>query len=159
MKKGIQWPLGIVAVLALSTAGQIWFAVVANRDKAVAVEVDYYNKAVHWNDELAQRQHSVMLGWHIVPALQLGRGNGDGALSIELRDSAGVAITGAEVHVLAMNNARAARQLSATMAEVGGGIYRAPLPARRAGEWELRFTVRRGVERFAVSERVNAAAP
>ena len=156
MKKEMRWPLGIVAVLALSTAGQIWFAVVANRDQSFAVEGDYYNKAVHWDDELAQRQRNAAFGWTIVPSLQLGAGNGAGVLSVELRDSAGVAITGAEVQVLAMNNARAARQLTATLIEVGAGEYRGPLAAQRSGEWELRFSVRRGAEHFTVSERVNA---
>jgi nitrogen fixation protein FixH len=156
MKRGMQWPLGILAVLAISTLGQIWFAVVANRDRAFAVEGDYYNKAIHWDGELAQRKRNGLLGWHIVPTLQLGSGNGEGALSIELRDSAGTAITGAEVQVLAMHNARAARQLSATLFEVGEGTYRAPLLAQRPGEWELRFSVRRGTQRFTVSERVDA---
>ncbi len=157
MKPGMQWPLGIAAVLVLSTVGQIWFAVVANRDQAFAVEGDYYAKAIHWDAELAQRQENALLGWRIAPTLQLGKENGEGALSIELRDSTGVGITGADVQVLAMHNARAARQLSATLAEVGEGTYRAPLPARRPGEWELRFSVRRGTQRFTVSERIDAA--
>ena len=156
MKRGIQWPLGILAVLVISTAGQIWFAVVANRDKAFAVEGDYYNKAIHWDAELAQRQENGVLRWQIIPTLQLGRGNGEGALSIELRDSTGAGITGADVQVLAMHNARAARQLSATLGEIGNGTCRALLPPQRPGEWELRFSVRRGQQRFTVSERVDA---
>ena len=156
MKHGMQWPLGIVAVLTLSAGGQIWFAVVASRDQAFAVEGDYYNKAIRWDVELAQRHQNALLGWRIVPALQLDRGKGEGALSIELRDSAGSAITGADVRVLAMHNARAARQLSAALTEVGGGTYRTPLLAQRSGEWELRFSVRRGTQRFTVSERVDA---
>ncbi|MDP1859789.1 MAG: FixH family protein [Gemmatimonadaceae bacterium] len=156
MKHGMQWPLGIVAVLALSAGGQIWFAVVASRDEAFAVEGDYYNKAIHWDVELAQRQQNARLGWRIVPALQLDGGGGEGALSVELRDADGAPVTGADVQVLAMHNARAARQLSASLAEVGGGTYRTPLLARRSGEWELRFSVRRGTQRFSASERVDA---
>ncbi|MEP7345060.1 MAG: FixH family protein [Gemmatimonadaceae bacterium] len=156
MKRGMQWPLGIVAVLVISTLGQLWFAAIANRDQAFAVEDDYYNKAIHWDAELAQRQENGVLGWHIVPTLQLGRGDGEGALSIELRDSTGAGITGADVQVLAMHNARAARQLAAALAEVGDGTYRTLLPAQRAGEWELRFSVRRGTHRFTVSERIDA---
>ncbi len=156
MRTELWWPVGIVTVLALSTAGQVWFAVVANRDKAFAVEGDYYNKAVHWDDELAQRQRNALLGWRIVPSLQLKGGRGEGMLSVELRDSAGVAITGADVQVQAMNNARAASAISATLFEVGAGTYRAPLAAQRAGEWELRFSVRRCAERFTVSQRVTA---
>lgn len=157
MKRGMEWPIGIAAVLVLSSVGQIWFATVASRDKAFAVEGDYYEKAVHWNDELAQRKQNAHLGWKVVPSLQLGRGNGEGSIAVELRDSAGAAITGATVQVLAMHNARANRQLSARLTEAGEGIYRAPLPAQRPGEWELRFSVTRGGEHFTVSERVDVS--
>ena len=156
MKRGVQWPVGVLAVLVVSTVGQIWYAVVANRDQAFAVEGDYYTKAIHWDEELTQRQASALLGWRIVPRLQLGRGPVEGALSIELRDSTGTPITGAEVEVLAMHNARASRQLSATLAEVGRGTYRARLAAQRPGEWERRFSVKRGAQRFVVSKRLDA---
>lgn len=157
MKRGMEWPIGIVAVLALSTVGQIWFASVANRDKAFAVEGNYYEKAVHWDAELAQRRENSSLGWKVTPTLRLGTGNGDGTLAIELRDSSGTPITGAQVSVLAMHNARANRQLSATLSEVGGGAYKAALPAQRPGEWELRFSVTRGTEHFTISERVDVS--
>jgi nitrogen fixation protein FixH len=157
MKRGMQWPIGIAAVLALSAGGQVWFAVVAGRDKAFAVEGDYYQKAIHWDDELAQRRDNAHLGWTVKPTLRLAAGNGDGALAIELRDASGAAILGATVEVLAMHNARANRPLSATLSEVGRGQYQAQLPAQRPGEWELRFTVQRGGERFTVRERVEAA--
>lgn len=157
MKRGTQWPVAIAAILILSSAGQVLFAVVASRDKSFAVEGDYYEKAVHWDGELAQRRENALLGWTVSPTLHLGTGNGDGSIAVELRDSAGAAITGATVRVLAMHNARANRQLSATLSEIGGGAYRAELPAQRPGEWELRFSVERGAERFTVSERLAVA--
>lgn len=157
MKRGMQWPIAIAAILVLSSAGQILFAIVASRDQAFAVESDYYEKAVRWDDEIAQRRENSVLRWTVTPTLRLGAGSGDGALAVELRDSAGRAITGATVKVLAMHNARASRQLSATLSEVGDGAYHAPLPAQRPGEWELRFSVQRGGERFTVSERVAVA--
>ena len=157
MKRGAQWPVAIAAILILSSAGQVLFAVVASRDQSFAVEGDYYDKAVRWDVELAQRRDNAQLGWTVTPTLRLGTGNGDGTLAVELRDAAGAAITGATVRVLAMHNARANRQLSATLSEVGGGAYRAALPAQRPGEWELRFSVQRGDERFTVSERLAVA--
>lgn len=157
MKRGLQWPIGIGVALLLAAGGQVWFAVVAAEDPAFAVEGDYYAKALQWDAELAQREANRALGWRIVPTLQLGRGNGEGALSITLHDATGAAITGAAVDVLAMHNARAARQLSATLTEVGDGAYRADIPAQRPGEWELRFTVRRDGQRFTASERIDVA--
>jgi nitrogen fixation protein FixH len=157
MKRGWQWPLGVAAVLLLSTAGQIWFAVVASRDEAFAVENDYCGKTVAWDAELRQRDTNAQLGWRISPTLALAGDGADGALSIELRDAAGSPIAGAVVDVLAMHNARAAHQLSATLIEGTGGTYRALLPAKRPGQWELRFSVQRGTERFTASERIDAS--
>ncbi|MBV6522854.1 MAG: hypothetical protein MNPFHGCM_03004 [Gemmatimonadaceae bacterium] len=156
MKRGLHWPIAIAVVLIMTVVAQVWFAVVASADPSFAVEGDYYNKAVHWDDELAQRQVNRMLSWRIDPTLMLRTGDGEGAVSIVLRDSTGVGIAGAAVDVLAMHNARAARQLFATLTELGGGEYRAELPAQRPGEWELRFTVRRGGQRFTARERVDA---
>ena len=156
MKRGMHWPIGIGLVLVLAAAGQVWFAVVASQDPAFAVEGDYYSTAIHWNAELAQRQANDSLHWTIEPKLQLGSAGGNGSLSIALRDSTGAGITGANVQVLAMHNARAARQLSATLTEIGGGAYRAMLSAQRPGEWELRFIVRRGSQVFTARERVDA---
>jgi nitrogen fixation protein FixH len=157
MKRGLHWPVALIAVLIFSSAGQIWFAVTASRDKAFAVEGNYYDKAVHWNDELAQRRTNSRLGWKLSPTLRLWTANGDGSLEVDVRDAAGFALEGASVQVLAMHNARADRQLSAKLAEVGAGVYRAPVLAQRPGEWELRFTVTRGSERFTATERVGVA--
>ncbi|MEO7966127.1 MAG: FixH family protein [Gemmatimonadaceae bacterium] len=157
MKPGLRWPVGIVAVLLLSSAGQIWFATVASRDKSFAVEGDYYDKAAHWNDELAQRRENTRLGWRVEPTLQLGTGNGDGTLTIALRDSSGIPISGATVTVLAMHNARANRQLFATLTDLGAGEYRAAVRAQRPGEWELRFTITHGREHFSIRERVDVS--
>lgn len=157
MKRGMQWPIAVAVVLALTVIGDVWVAVIASRDEAFAVEPDYYRKAVNFDDEMALRAASRALGWQLAPALQLGRAGTRGRVSITLRDSAGTPLTGARVELLAMHNARASHQLSATLADLGAGTYEAPLDAERPGEWELRFLVTRGTDRFAVRDRIDAA--
>jgi len=159
MKRGMQWPIGIALVLILSAGSNIWVAMIASRDESFAVEPEYYQKAVHFDDEMALREASYRLGWHLTPSLALGSPSREGTVSAALTDSAGTPIRGATVQLLAMHNARASHQLTATLAEVGDGVYRAPLDAERPGEWELRFIVTHGSERFAIRERVDAAPP
>ncbi len=159
MKRGMQWPIGIAVVLAATVVSNVWIAVVASRDEAFAVEPDYYNKAVHFDDEMALRAESARLGWRVIPQLRLGTSAREGSLTATVTDSAGTPLRGATVTVLAMHNARASHQLTATLADTGNGAYTAPLDARRPGEWELRFTVTRGSDRFAVRERVDAPLP
>ena len=159
MKRGLQWPIGIALVLILSAGSNIWVALVASHDEAFAVEPDYYQKAVHFDDEMALRAESARLGWHVTPTLALGEPGRVGTLEAVITDSSGTAISGASVQVLAMHNARASRQLTATLADAGDGHYRTALDAVRPGEWELRFLVTRGTDRFAVRSRVDAAPP
>jgi nitrogen fixation protein FixH len=159
MKRGMQWPIGIAVILALTVISNVWLAVIASRDEAFAVEPDYYQKAVRFDDEMALRAESARLGWRVVPRLRLGTPASAGSLTATVTDSSGAPVQGAQVEVLAMHNARASRQLTATLAEAGNGAYSAPLDAQRPGEWELRFTITRGSERFAVRERVDAAVP
>lgn len=156
MKRGHQWPLAIVAVLLLSSAGQVAFAVVASSDASFAVERDYYQKALRFDDELARRRASDLLAWRVVSRMQLAEGGREGRIAVTIVDSAGAPVTGATVSVTAMHNARAADELAATLLEVGAGGYEAPLPADRPGEWEVRFSVTRGDERFASRERIIA---
>jgi nitrogen fixation protein FixH len=159
MKRGLQWPIGIALVLILSAGSNIWVALIAARDEAFAVEPDYYQKAVHFDDEMALRAASAKLGWHVIPTLALGDAGQRGSLEATVTDSSGTPISGATVQLLAMHNARASHQLTATLLDAGEGRYRAPLDAVRPGEWELRFLVTRGTDRFAVRERVDAAPP
>lgn len=157
MKRGMQWPIGIALVLALTVASNVWMAIVASSDEAFAVEPDYYRKAVHFDDEMALRAESARLGWSVQPELRLGSPSAPGTLTVVVRDAAGAPVNGATVELLAMHNARASHQLAATLAFAGDGRYEAPLAAERPGEWELRLTVTRGGERFATRARVDAA--
>lgn len=159
MKRGMQWPIAVAVVLALTVIGDVTVAVIASRDEAFAVEPDFYQKAVNFDDEMALRAASRTLGWRLEPSLQLGHPGTPGRVSIMLRDSAGAPVSGAHVALLAMHNARASHQLNATLTDLGGGAYEAPLSAERPGEWELRFMVTRGGDRFAVRDRIDAAVP
>lgn len=159
MKRGWQWPVGIAAVLAVVVIADVTVAIIAGRDEAFAVEPDYYRKAVHFDDEMALRAESARLDWQLAPSLQLGRPGAPGSVSLEVHDSAGRPVTGARVQLLAMHNARASHQLEAALTERGDGRYDAPLDAERPGEWELRFLVTRGTDRFEARERVDVAAP
>jgi len=158
VKRGMQWPIAVAVVLGLTVIGDVTVAVIASRDEAFAVEPDFYQKAVNFDDEMALRAASRTLGWQLAPSLQLGRPGTPGLVSITLRDSTGAPLAGARVELLAMHNARASRQLTATLKDLGAGSYEAALDAERPGEWELRFMVTRGSDRFAVRDRVDAAA-
>jgi hypothetical protein len=155
-KRGIGWPIGIVAVLGLTVGANIWVAVVAGDDPSFAVEQDYYNKAVTWDSTLAQQRANERLGWRLVPALGAVSRGVTTPLSVRLVDSTGAPISDATVRVSAFYNARAGTVIEATMTRDTLG-YETRLPISHTGAWELRFDVRRGAERFTAVSRVDAS--
>jgi nitrogen fixation protein FixH len=156
MKRGLGWPIGITVILAATVAVNIWIAVVANDDPSFSIEPDYYKKAVDWDSTLARSAASIRLGWRLAPTL--GEMTSKGArLHVALVDSAGVPVQGAHVKVAAFFNARADNIIQATLVP-SAGSYEIELPVTHSGQWELRFDVTRGTERFVSTARIEAFA-
>ena len=154
-KRGIGWPIGVAAILALTVGVNIWVAIIAGDDPSFAVEQDYYRKAITWDSTMAQERTNQRLGWHLVPTLGPLQSRGTTALAVTLVDSSGVVIPDATITVSALYNARAAKIVTAQLSRDATG-YETTLPIAHAGEWELRFDVRRGPERFTAVTRVDA---
>ena len=149
------WPVGIVIALALSAGANIAFMMVARSDQAFAIEPDYYEKSVRWDEAMAQERHNVELGWGAVAALTLARADAPGEIAITLRDREGTAVGGAHVSIVAMHNARASQRHQVDLSEREPGLYRAALDARRPGEWEIRVTADRPPYHFTQALRLS----
>ncbi len=161
MKRGTGWPIAVATILGLTIAANVWIVRVANRDPSVAVEPDYYQKAVHWDDELAQRARNDSLGWRLTPALHDTGTDAAGTLDVTLEDHGGTPLSGARIAVVAIHNTRASRPITLLLRDEGRGAYRAAFPGWRRGMWELRFDIHRGDAHFTADRRVDtdAAAP
>jgi nitrogen fixation protein FixH len=157
MKRGVGWPIGISLTLAALVAAYVRLAVIAADPSALVVEPNYYQKAVHWDDQMQQEAGNLRLGWTLAPMVGPVTPGAGAELRVTLRDSAGAPLSGATVAVVAVHNAIAHTPLSGTLSDRGDGSYAARLPFTRAGQWQLRFEVRRGGERFTADLRVDAA--
>lgn len=154
MKRGMAWPAAVTGVLCLTVAANVWLIRVASSDPSFAVEENYYQRGLHWDDEMAQRTRNATLGWHLLATLapiEHGRG---AELHVALNDSISP-ITGASVVVRAFHVGRAGQAVDVTLAATAAGEYRALVPIERPGLWELRFEVHRGTDRFTALERVD----
>ena len=153
MKKGSLWPWIIAGALALHVVGSLVVVFVATSNPSYAVEEDYYQKALHWNDKRAQDRTNEELGWSlnltVRPAATPGE---EPTLEVHLADAGGEPLDGAVVAVETFHNARADDILRASLDAVGEGVYRTTLPMRHNGRWELRFTVDRGQDHFTHTE-------
>ena len=151
------WPAIIIGALAANVVFGIVLARVANRGSSLAVEPDYYTKAVQWDSAVAEARRSSALGWHVSPALTAVGDEQGAVLSLAMRDAAGAPIIGAVVRVEARQVAHADENLVATLVADDPGAYRAALPMVRAGLWEVRVDATRGAEHFTTMLRLDAS--
>jgi nitrogen fixation protein FixH len=147
-----------VGVLALTVGANVAVFVAARDPHAAAIEPDYYRKAVAWDSTLAEERRSEALGWRL--DAQLLDAARDGArLRVRLADRDRRPLEGARVSVEAIHDLEADVRVRGVLAPHEPGVYEARLTLRHAGEWELRFDVRRGADRFATSLRREAVWP
>ena len=153
MKKGSLWPWIIAGALALHVVGSMVMVFVATSNPSYAVEEDYYQKALHWDDKRAQDRTNEELGWFVELAVRpAAKPDEKPALEVRLADAGGEPLDGAVVAVETFHNAHADDILRARLDAVGEGVYRTTLPMRHNGRWELRFTITRGTDRFTHTE-------
>jgi nitrogen fixation protein FixH len=144
MTAGRKWLLAIAGLLAANVVAMTCLAVAANRGGAQIIP-DYYDKATHYDDELARSSASRALGWRLEVATQ------GGAIDAAVSDAAGRPIDGARVRVTGYQRAHAAETVDVALAPSGPGRYRGALPGRR-GWYDLVASVEVGGARY--TERV-----
>ncbi|MBI1373289.1 MAG: hypothetical protein GC159_11200 [Phycisphaera sp.] len=147
------WPAIVLGLLASHVTLCVSVMAIANSDPSVAIVDDYHDKALHWDDHMAEVRRSAALGWSAEATV----GDTRDALSrrtltLTLRDASGAPIEHAAVEAVAFADVRANDRLTLTLhATSDPGVYAVPLDARRAGLWELRVTARRGADTFTTS--------
>lgn len=156
MKKGMQWPIGVVVVLALTIGLNIYIAFRANDDPSVSAESDYYQKAVRFDADQAMRRRGERLGWRLTLVANSATA-GEATLTAALVDSAGAPVHGAVVRLTARHVARGDEPISATAREEGDH-YVATLPMARRGLWDVDVEIVRGTDRFVTAQRLDLPA-
>lgn len=145
------WIIGpaLVGVITLATMiGAAALIYHAHADPSFAVEADYYDKAVHWDDSAAQERRNAELGWRLLIEASAADG-----LRMTLVDGLGFPVEGADISVEAFHNARSADRVRWTPGDAGGGVYRHPAKFERFGLWEFRVVARRASETFTVVQQ------
>jgi nitrogen fixation protein FixH len=152
MKPQVKWPLMIGGLLSIPfIVGAVAIAKTAG-DPSFAIEPDYYQKAVRWDDEVAQRQANRALGWRVVYDVQ--RGEKRPVLTAKLTDGAGNDVVGADVAIATSHNARGNAVVSAKLLAAPEG-YSAPVELFRPGLWEVRLTATRGKDVFTDIQHID----
>ncbi len=153
------WPGLIIALLA----GQIVVCFVmmsrAWGDPTVAIEPNYYQKAVNWDADQAARAASAELGWSVAwDIATIADIVGERMVKMTLTDDRGEPINDAKVEVRFFHHARAADRTPATLNHGGEGLYLAAVPMPRPGVWTIDLLVHRGEHRFIQSSQIKIPA-
>ncbi len=155
------WPAAIGCILALGVGANVVLLVVANSDPSFAVEEDYYQKGLDWDEKRAQDARNDALGWRVDLAAVAAPGDATPVLelTVALRDPGGVAVEDAGLTIEAFPLARSATVDRAAFRGVGDGLYRASLPFRRPGLWEFRIRIERGDDVFTWTDQRDVEGP
>lgn len=146
-KPNSRWALVPVGLLVCSVIGLSWMAIVAVRDPNFALERNYYQKAIDWDQTQAQAADNQRLGYRfsLPPAVRFDK-LGRASVSVRIVDRAGHPVSGARLVAEAFPNAYSDRIVQLSFREDEPGNYSAPVSEGCAGLWELRLSMDTGAE-------------
>ena len=147
MTAGMKWLLAIAGLLAANVIAMVVLTVVAHHGTSQVIPA-YYDKAVHYNNELDRSATSRALGWHAEVAIA------GGAIDVAVADASGAALDGARVRVTGYQRAHADDTVDVVLAATGRGHYRGP--AARRGWHDLTVIAERDGAQYTQHVAVEA---
>lgn len=151
-RKGFAWAFAPVALLGAMFVGWGVMIALALDDPAFGVEPDYYEKAVHFDEQRAQAREGRRLGWSLEVTPHTER---EGVLiQVTLHDKELRPIDGATLRATAFHNARSSQLRTLEFRGEGRGRYTHRFVPQRAGLWEFRFEALKGPQRLLQVERL-----
>lgn len=151
----IVWPLCIVLFLLGGMASAFRVVIASRTDGGVAVVENYYDKALHWDEEATARAASAALRWQAQIVIEALPGAEQHRVQVVLRDAEGRPVEGLQVHLQAQRPFQAEPAVDAVLAPTGeAGVYAHAAPRWALGLWDLDLVATRGAERFQLAQRV-----
>ena len=154
MKPGALWPWMIGGALVLHVVVMLAVVFVNTSNSSYAVEEDYYQKALDWDQKRAQDRTNSELGWTLAfDVTQPAKPGEMPVLEVQLSDANEVPLADATVALETFHKARSDDVIRIPLRAADEvGLYRASPAMRHNGLWELRFTVTGGEDTFTFTE-------
>ncbi|QNN24823.1 FixH family protein [Planctomycetales bacterium ZRK34] len=155
-RRGWNWPMLIVSLLGLQIVLCVIAVYLAVSDPTMAIEPDYYKKAVHWDQSAAEQRESDALGWSHELTVDPSQDTiGRREMTVLIRDADGEPLSGAVVEIEAFANARATQRFNLTLVEQSPGQYTGLLPVRHTGLWEFTLIATYDRETYMQTDRID----
>lgn len=145
------WPGMIFVLIGLNVCIVALTVYFAHSDGSFAIESDYYQKAIAWNQTAQQTQRNRELGWNHTLRVDVGVDSSRRNIVLRIEDAGRRSIEQALVSVNAFPSVRASERQELTLPEGSPGEYRGELSNVRPGLWEFRLVIRRGDDIFTAS--------
>jgi nitrogen fixation protein FixH len=150
---GSLWAWVPALLLGSMVTGLGTLAYIAVDDPGFALEPNYYDKAVHWDQRQAELRAGQALGLKLgLSPLTLGAGD-KVELELTVQDRHGSPLLGAEVRLDAFPNASASHVQQLLLREARPGVYTGELTRGVRGLWEMRVSVKQGAATYRESLR------
>jgi hypothetical protein len=154
-----RWAFVPVAILVSLGAGLLFMARLAVNDPNFALEPDYYQQALKWDEQRARHQHDLRLGWSVSwdfqgnpePSVPLDETR-ERPIALALTDAQGLPLSGAAVALHAFHKAYAVDLVNLTLQETAPGKYAGRMRFPRSGIWQLRLQVQARGETFNLTD-------
>jgi len=155
LESGRIWPMIVVGILGVSwvVCGITVYAALS--DSSHAIEDDYYERAVSWDETMAARRASEALGWTAEVAVSAADPHtGKRWLTVSIVDASGapVSLDGAEA--VAFHHARRGEARAVTLRSTGTGTAAGELGVGADGLWQVRLRALSGDDVFLDSQDV-----
>jgi nitrogen fixation protein FixH len=136
-----RWVVAIVGLLAVNVIATIILATVANNGGTQVIP-GYYDRAVHYDDAIAQAAHARALGWQVTTTANAG------VLEVDVRDAKGTPVTDAHVSLTGYARAHASHTIAVELASSGQGRYLSATGATGTGWHDFALVIARGSDRL-----------
>ncbi len=143
------WPIFLTSLITIHVVSVVVMVVVATHDSSFAVEPDWYQKSLHYDQTAEQQRENGRLNWSV--QLEVGQplsGSNLRNVSCTILDGAGKPVEKATVDVVAFAHLRGSNRTSRVLLPKEGGGYGATLAFEDPGVWEFRLVITRGAETF-----------
>lgn len=158
-RSGRVWPAMVIGMIGVSLTVCALTIVAATTDPSFAVESDYYERAVRWDDTMEERRASEALGW----ACEIDVSGADAAtgrreVSVRVIDAAGEPVDIDHLAALAFHHSRRGEASMLELARAGeGGWWRSSVEGGRDGWWQVRVRAARGSDVYVTTRDVRSA--
>jgi len=138
------WPIFLVGLIGTHILSVVVMVFIATHDSSFAVEPDWYQNGLHYEQVVEQQRENDRLGWSV--QLNVGQplaGTVYRDVSCKVLDRAAAPVEDATVDLVAFAHLRASNRTSSVLLPHGPGDYRATMAFEDPGMWEFRLVITR----------------